>query len=167
MLALVAMADEETKVSSSSSFPSRSRKRKSCEENESSGSKSCSIDNDNEHDHLKSSKEKNNKIANWKLACYLANEYMTNGTLLGRRIIDQQQHQDCRNGSRSVVLEAPLPETIEGTRKQQQKEKQGIIIYSTIMDFLRSDDLHLPGIVNPTQLAAWMGLEWIGVDFDG
>lgn len=165
MLALVAMADEETKASSSSSFSSRSRKRKSCEENESSGSKSCSIDD--EHDNLKSSKEKKNKTANWKLACYLANEYMTNGTLLGRRMIDQQQRQDCRNGNRSVVLEAPLPDTTKEIRKQQQKEKQGIIIYSTIMDFLRSDDLHLPGIVNPTQLAAWMGLEWIGVDSDG
>lgn len=162
----MAMAEEEeTKASSSSSFSIRSRKRKSSEENESSGSKSCSVDD--EHDHLKSSKEKKRKIANWKLACYLANEYMTNGTLLGRRIMDQQQHQDCRNGNRPVVLEVPLPDTTEEIRKQQQKEKQGIIIYSTIMDFLRSDDLHLPGIVNPTQLAAWMGLDWSGVDSDG
>lgn len=157
--------EEETKASSSSSFSIRSRKRKSSEENESSGSKSCSLDDD--HDHLKSSKEKK-KIANWKLACYLANEYMTNGTLLGRRIIEQQHHhQDCRNGNRPLVLEVPLPDTHEEIRKQPQKEKQGIVIYSTIMEFLCSDDLHLPGIVNPTQLVAWMGLDWIGVDSNG
>lgn len=158
--------EEETKASSSSSFSIRSRKRKSSEENESSGSKSCSLDND--HDHLKASKEKKKKIANWKLACYLANEYMTNGTLLGRKIIEQQHHhQDCRNGNRPLVLEVPLPDTNEEIRKQPQKEKQGIVIYSTIMEFLCSDDLHLPGIVNPTQLVAWMGLDWIGVDSNG
>lgn len=90
---------------------------------------------------------------------------MKNGTLLGRRIIDQQQN--CKNRIMLMVLEVTLPNTNEKNKRQSQKEKQVIIIYSTIMDFVRYDDLLLLGIVNPTQLVASMGLDWIGVDSNG
>jgi hypothetical protein len=39
---------------------------------------------------------------------------------------------------------------------ESRKEKERL--YYTFADFLRSGDVHIPGIVNPSQLAAWLGL---------
>jgi hypothetical protein len=81
------------------------------------------------------------KLVNWRLACFMSNEYLTRGTLLGRPWPPQDS-----NNSKNPDREAD--------ESRREKER----LYYTLTDFLRAGDVHLPEIVNPSQMAAWLGL---------
>lgn len=82
------------------------------------------------------------KAVNWRLACFMANEYLTHGTLLGRPWPPQDSNPKCGHEN-----------------KYKSKPKSAALDkYHTLTDFLRAGDVHLPGIVNPSQLASWVGL---------
>lgn len=80
------------------------------------------------------------KVVNWRLACFMCNEYLTRGTLLGRPWPPQDSNPNWQ-------------ENKDGTGSEKER------LYHTLTDFLQAGDVHLPGIVNPSQLAAWLGLK--------
>lgn len=98
---------------------------------------------------VRSTNEK--KAVNWRLACFLANEYLTCRTLLGRPWPpkDSNRHEE-------IHQSAPMSESLNEVEYESRKEKERL--YYTLADFLRTGDVHLPGILNPSQLAAWVGL---------
>eukprot|EP01018_Ginkgo_biloba_P022515 Gb_14928 [translate_table: standard] len=87
---------------------------------------------------LQNNSQNPSKHVNWRLACFLANEYLSRGTLLGN---DRWQHDKIQQ---------------EQSPAESRRYKQRL--YLILMDFLRSEDVQIPGIVNPSQLAAWLGL---------
>lgn len=80
------------------------------------------------------------KAVNWRLACFMCNEYLTRGTLLGSPWPPQDSNP---NGQQN------------NDESRRDKER----LYHTLTDFVQAGDVHLPGIVNPSQLAAWLGLK--------
>lgn len=96
----------------------------------------------------------NEKKVNWRLACFMSHEYLTRGTLLGRPWPPQDSNPQCRyeKNDKSEPRSSCLDQ--EGDESKREKER----LYLTLADFLRTGDVHLPGIVNPSQLAAWLGL---------
>jgi hypothetical protein len=80
------------------------------------------------------------KVVNWRLACFMCNEYLTRGTLLGRPWPPQDSNPNWHENN---------------DESRREKER----LYHTLTDFLQAGDAHLPGIVNPSQLAAWLGLK--------
>lgn len=90
------------------------------------------------------------EVVNWRLACFMANEYLTRGTLLGTPWLPQDSNPKCRHGNNDKS------ELRFGSLDESRREKERL--YDTVADFLRAGDVHLPGIVNPSQLAAWLGL---------
>jgi len=94
------------------------------------------------------------KVVNWRLACFMSHEYLTRGTLLGKPWQPQDSNPKCRheNNDKSELRSSSVDQ--EGDESKREKEK----LYLTLADFLRAGDVHLPGIVNPSQLTAWLGL---------
>ncbi|KAJ3689434.1 hypothetical protein LUZ61_018598 [Rhynchospora tenuis] len=74
------------------------------------------------------------------LAGYLAHEFLTSGTLLGQPW-DPKARSD------------PVKSLKSGSDPSQGKEKRA---YSDVALILKTDGAHIPGIVNPTQLAQWL-----------
>ncbi|KAL4190454.1 hypothetical protein AMTRI_Chr07g24870 [Amborella trichopoda] len=72
--------------------------------------------------------ERDNRL----LACYLAHEFLSRGTLFGRSWSRAEPSHVRRGG--------------DGDRQ----------IYANVAEMMKSDDVHLSGIVNPTQLASWL-----------
>jgi len=97
---------------------------------------------------------KETKVVNWRLACFMCNEYLTRGTLLGRpwpqRDSKPNSHE---NNDKSQPKSGSLDQ--DGDESKREKER----LYHTLADFLQAGDVHLPGIVNPSQLATWLGLK--------
>jgi hypothetical protein len=95
------------------------------------------------------------KAVNWRLACFLANEYLTRRTLLGRPWPPQDSNPKCyhENNDKSKPKSASLNQDEFQSRREKER------LYYTLADFLRTGDVHLSGIVNPSQLAAWVGLK--------
>jgi hypothetical protein len=93
------------------------------------------------------------KVVNWRLACCMCNEYLTLGTLLGRPWPTQDSKPNWHeNNGKSQPKSGSLDQ--DGDESRREKER----LYHTLADFLQAGDVHLPGIVNPSQLAAWLGL---------
>ena len=87
--------------------------------------------------------------SNRLLAGYMAHEFLTRGTLFGKKF----------DPARAEAV--PITGLLGGSRKpvsQQNepnldKESQG---YAEVASILKDDGTHSPGIVNPTQLARWI-----------
>ncbi|GLJ36399.1 hypothetical protein SUGI_0730830 [Cryptomeria japonica] len=91
------------------------------------------------------------KAVNRRLACFLAREYLHRGTLLGK----PWPPQDSNTTPRENATAQPKKK-LRGDEAAREQEA----LYSTLTtDFLRSDDIHIPGIFNPTQMAAWFGFK--------
>ncbi|XP_044970328.1 uncharacterized protein LOC123430528 [Hordeum vulgare subsp. vulgare] len=78
----------------------------------------------------------NNKL----LAGNLAHEFLTHGTLLGRRIEPSHHHHP-------PAPAAPRPEP-EPKRR-----------YAELSWLLMTNGAHIPGVVNPTQLGRWLQIK--------
>ena len=93
------------------------------------------------------------KVVNWRLACFMCNEYLTRGTLLGRPWPPQDSKPNCHESDEKLQPKSGCLDQ-DGDECRREKER----LYHTITDFLKEGDVHLPGIVNPSQVAAWLGL---------
>ncbi|GLJ36433.1 hypothetical protein SUGI_0731580 [Cryptomeria japonica] len=91
------------------------------------------------------------KAVNWRLACFLASEYLSGGTLLGKPWPTED--------SDTIPWENYTPRPKKKLRGHEaSREKEAL--YSTLTaNFLLSDDIHIPHIFNPSQLAAWLGFK--------
>ncbi|CAA7012945.1 unnamed protein product [Microthlaspi erraticum] len=79
--------------------------------------------------------------SNWLLAGYMAHEFLTCGTMLGRKL---------NLGWAEVgPLSSPSPQ-------QQREAKKAHQSYSDVACVFKTDGTHVPGVVNPTQLAKWI-----------
>ncbi|WJX11929.1 hypothetical protein P8452_02475 [Trifolium repens] len=94
--------------------------------------------------------------SNQLLAGYLAHEFLTKGTLMGKpwlpssRGKEEEDDDDDVGGEEGEATEAPpcrRPET------KIDKER-----YVEVTALLKSGGTHLPGVVNPTQLARFLDL---------
>ncbi|CAN4120565.1 unnamed protein product [Withania somnifera] len=91
------------------------------------------------------------KMPNPILAGYMAYEYLTKGTLLGQKF-------DPARAKAVPVNTLPEPKkrkpSLEEAEKSKLKSKNES--YVEVASLLRSDVTHIPGVVNPTQLAQWI-----------
>ncbi|XP_010475035.1 PREDICTED: uncharacterized protein LOC104754523 [Camelina sativa] len=84
------------------------------------------------------------------LAGYLSHEFLTNGTLFG------EQWNPARAQSSVVDPRKVKPShSIETTAEESEPKRKR---YMEVTNLLRSDGAHLPGIVNPAQLARFLKL---------
>ncbi|KAG7583081.1 hypothetical protein ISN44_As08g026240 [Arabidopsis suecica] len=81
---------------------------------------------------------------NWLLAGYMAHEYLTCGTMLGRKLYP---------GWAEV---GPLVSPPPGPSPQHREAKKARQSYSEVATVFKIDGNHVPGVVNPTQLAKWI-----------
>ncbi|KAJ4759707.1 embryo sac development arrest 6 [Rhynchospora pubera] len=79
--------------------------------------------------------EPNNKL----LAGYLAHEFLTKGTLLGKRL----------EPSRADHGKADVDPVQAGPSKPVE-------FYKEVSYLLKADGVHIAGVVNPTQLGSWL-----------
>ncbi|KAL6652400.1 hypothetical protein ACP70R_011325 [Stipagrostis hirtigluma subsp. patula] len=75
------------------------------------------------------------------LAGHLAHEFLTHGTLLGRRI------EPSRAG--------PAPAQAPAARAEPDPKRR----YAEVSWLLMSSGAHIPGVVNPTQLGRWLQIK--------
>ncbi|XWS53781.1 hypothetical protein CRYUN_Cryun10bG0029800 [Craigia yunnanensis] len=87
--------------------------------------------------------------SNRLLAGYMAHEFLTRGTLFGQKFDPARAEAIPTIGS---VTEPRKPVKHE-TESNLKKENQS---YDEVASILKNDGTHVPGIVNPTQLARWI-----------
>ncbi|GLJ36404.1 hypothetical protein SUGI_0730900 [Cryptomeria japonica] len=90
------------------------------------------------------------KAVNWRLACFMAREYLSRGTLLGKPWPPQDSNMRPQENAT-----AQPKKNLQGDKAASERET---LYYTLTTDFLRSDDIHIPSIFNPSQMAAWLGL---------
>ncbi|XP_021291365.1 uncharacterized protein LOC110421956 [Herrania umbratica] len=86
--------------------------------------------------------------SNRLLAGYMAHEFLTRGTLFGKKF-DQARAE-------AIPIIGSFAEPRKAKKETEQtvkKESQG---YAEVASILKNDGTHIPGIVNPTQLARWI-----------
>ncbi|VVA98574.1 unnamed protein product [Arabis nemorensis] len=83
----------------------------------------------------------NPATSNWLLAGYMAHEFLTCGTMLGRKLYP---------GWAEV---GPLVSSPQQHRETKEEAHQN---YSDVASMFKTDGTHVPGVVNPTQLAHWI-----------
>ncbi|KAL1561710.1 hypothetical protein AAHA92_04379 [Salvia divinorum] len=86
--------------------------------------------------------------SNRLLAGYMAYEFLTKGTLFGQKFDPGR-------------AEAMPVNTAEPKRNRHGKEAEPVVkpkpqSYAEVANIIRSDAVHIPGVVNPTQLARWI-----------
>ncbi|GLJ36422.1 hypothetical protein SUGI_0731320 [Cryptomeria japonica] len=90
------------------------------------------------------------KAVNRRLACFMAREYLSRGTLLGKPWPPQDSNMTPQENAT-----AQEKKNLQGDKAASEREA---LYYTLTTDFFRSDDIHIPGIYNPSQMAAWLGL---------
>ncbi|XP_022761156.1 uncharacterized protein LOC111307411 [Durio zibethinus] len=87
--------------------------------------------------------------SNRLLAGYMAHEFLTRGTLFG------QKFDPARAEAMPIVgsLADPRKPVKQETEPNLKKESQS---YAEVAIILKDEGAHIPGIVNPTQLARWI-----------
>lgn len=83
---------------------------------------------------------------NQLLAGYLANEFLTKGTLFGQKWDPARAADPAR--------EPPAPSNNKKPVASGQAGKP--VAYADVAHLLKTDGTHIPGIVNPTQLGRWI-----------
>ncbi|CAN8270480.1 unnamed protein product [Cochlearia groenlandica] len=78
--------------------------------------------------------------SNWLLAGYMAHEFLTCGTMLGRKLYP--------GWAEIGPLVSPPPQ-----HREAKKDRQS---YADVACVFKRDGTHVPGVVNPTQLAKWI-----------
>ncbi|KAL4325572.1 hypothetical protein GQ457_11G003350 [Hibiscus cannabinus] len=100
-------------------------------------------------------------LSNQLLAGYLAHEYLTRGTLLGQtwdparpqQTATESKDLDLKERSR-VGSSEPEPEPKPKPEAEPREEKRQR--YVEVASLLKTDGAHIPGIVNPSQLARFL-----------
>lgn len=90
--------------------------------------------------------------SNQLLAGYLAHEFLTRGTLFGQPWGDPAKNE--------VVPVSPPKKRAKPSRNDEAEPSDGQLEdyqrYVEVASLLKTDGAHLPGIVNPTQLACFL-----------
>ncbi|KAM1087229.1 hypothetical protein ACFX2H_012739 [Malus domestica] len=90
--------------------------------------------------------------ANWLLAGHMAYEYLTKGTLFGQKFDPALAEAVPLAASFSAEPRKGKPaESGKGSGTGAAQES-----YAEVASLLKTDGAHIPGIVNPTQLAKWI-----------
>lgn len=89
--------------------------------------------------------------SNRLLAGYMAYEFLTKGTLLGQKF----------DPARAEAVPVNSPDSKKNKQIQPMKAaepsgKSKPQCYGEVANLLKSDGVHIPGVVNPTQLARWI-----------
>ena len=84
--------------------------------------------------------------SNWVLAGYMAHEFLTCGTMLGRKLYPAWAEVG--------PLDTPSPQQHREVKKKTHQS------YSDVSSVFKTDGIHIPGVVNPTQLAKWIQM-WL------
>lgn len=79
----------------------------------------------------------------------MAYEFLTKGTLFGQKKFDPSRAEVVHLGSSSAELKRSKPEAEPSLKKEHQS-------YAEVANILKTEGAHVPGIVNPTQLARWI-----------
>lgn len=90
-------------------------------------------------------------LSNRLLAGYMAYEFLTKGTLFGQKF----------DPGRAEAMPVVSAEPKRGRLGQPGKEgepsgKPKPQSYAEVANLMKSDGVHIPGVVNPTQLARWI-----------
>lgn len=93
--------------------------------------------------------------SNRLLAGYMAYEFLAKGTLLGQKFDPVRAEAvpvnspDSKRNRQSQCLGQP-------SREAEPSEKSKPQSYPEVANLLKSDGAHIPGVVNPTELARWI-----------
>ncbi|CAA7390551.1 unnamed protein product [Spirodela intermedia] len=87
------------------------------------------------------------------LAGYLAHEFLTLGTLFGQRWDPPAAVKPPAPPLRAVGKSGAPPPPPSAGEAKQGKPPSG---YAEVACLLKAEGAHIPGIVNPTQLARWL-----------
>lgn len=86
--------------------------------------------------------------SNRMLAGYMAYEFLTKGTLFGQKFDPARASAEPLASSSAESKRSKL-EAEPSVKKEHQS-------YAEVASVLKTDGAHIPGIVNPTQLARWI-----------
>ncbi|KAK7345744.1 hypothetical protein VNO77_16355 [Canavalia gladiata] len=100
------------------------------------------------------SKALESKPSNHLLAGYLAHEYLTKGTLLGQPWGPHRAGKSMEDGGGGGGEEGEAAEAAPPCRKTEEERER----YAEMAGLLKGGGTHLPGVVNPTQLARFLHL---------
>lgn len=105
----------------------------------------------------KGAAEPNHQMPNPLLAGYMAYEFLTKGTLLGQKFDPARAKAVPVNAlaeskKRKSSVSSPKEVELSGNGKPKKQSQN----YVELASLLKSDGSHIPGIVNPTQLAQWI-----------
>lgn len=89
-------------------------------------------------------------LSNRLLAGYMAYEFLTKGTLLGRKFDPARA-----DASPSTATQWKKPKSEAAPPEILKKEHQ-IQSYAEVATILKTTGAHISGIVNPTQLGRWL-----------
>ncbi|KAF8014361.1 hypothetical protein BT93_H0255 [Corymbia citriodora subsp. variegata] len=100
------------------------------------------------------------KADNRLLAGYMAHEFLTKGTLFGQRV-DPARLEAVPVSGKPAEQKRPKPPGAEpsggaAARKKKEGGEEEHASYADVAGILKSEGAHIPGIVNPTQLARWI-----------
>ncbi|KAF5736730.1 hypothetical protein HS088_TW14G00882 [Tripterygium wilfordii] len=89
--------------------------------------------------------------SNRLLAGYMAYEFLTKGTLFGKKFVVPARAGAVavRSSSSAELKRVKREAELVGGEKQEERS------YDEVASIVKSDGVHIPGIVNPTQLARW------------
>ncbi|XP_061367485.1 uncharacterized protein LOC133310551 [Gastrolobium bilobum] len=90
--------------------------------------------------------------SNQLLAGYMAHEYLTRGTLLGQTWAPPRAGKPTEDDGGGVVEEG------EAAPCRRSEEKEERDRYAEVAGLLKGGGTHLPGVVNPTQVARFLHL---------
>lgn len=88
------------------------------------------------------------------LAGYLSHEFLTNGTLFGEQWNPARPQAGPFSAQSIEPKKLKRSHIIESAEESEPKRKR----YMEVANLLRADGAHLPGIVNPAQLARFLKL---------
>lgn len=88
--------------------------------------------------------------SNRLLAGYMAYEFLKKGTLFG------QKFDPSRAEAMPVSSSESKRSKQSNANKEAGKSKPKPQSYADVANLLKSDGVHIPGVVNPTQLARWI-----------
>ncbi|XAR48947.1 hypothetical protein NMG60_11031942 [Bertholletia excelsa] len=89
------------------------------------------------------------------LAGYMAHEFLAKGTLFGQPL-DSARPNGSAEPRKSMPAQNRSLEAEPGGKVKQQHEHLHGRSYAEVAILLKEDGAHVPGILNPTQLARWI-----------
>ncbi|RAL38593.1 hypothetical protein DM860_002571 [Cuscuta australis] len=88
--------------------------------------------------------------SNRVLAGYMAYEFLTKGTMFGQMFDRARAEAALRNSGAADEVRRGNPAAEAEPNEVRSRT------YDEVASLLKSDEAHIPGVVNPTQLARWL-----------